>query len=89
MTDEMTDAELKRIINEVLSKELQAFGFSGADFAVVVAADGSVFLDVESHVERRVDPVVSIKTRSRLRQALLAVGEERFPVVINHHPEAA
>ena len=85
----LDDPELKLIINEVLGRELADYGFSGADFTEVVLVDGTVFLDIESHVDRRVDPLVFITAKTRLRDDLLAAREHRFPSVINYHPQAA
>lgn len=89
MSDTIPDEEAARIINEVLGRELEAYGFRGAEFTEMDLVDGTVFLDIASHVDRRVEPLDSIKALSKLRDVLLAAGERRFPNVINYHPEAA
>lgn len=82
----MTEFEIHDLAKRLFAEALSEFGFKDVDVRIGVDEDGEEFLDIATHYEARgrlPTPQASIAATRRLRQELLARGEERFPNVLH------
>lgn len=82
----MTEAEIRDVARKLFTDELGKFGFRDVEVHVGIDDDGEEFLDIACHynIGRALPtPQASISATSKLRRALLAQGEERFPNVLH------
>lgn len=85
----MTKEEITDLANRILKEDLGKFGFREVEVSTSEDEDGQEFLDISAHFgpsRERLDPRASIRSSSRLHQALLDGGEIRFPNVLHILP---
>ncbi len=85
----MTLEEIQTVATDVLGEHLAKYGFREATVAIKFDEDGKEYLDISSFIYpggEKLDPRASLRTKTALRHALFAKGEERFPVVLHRFP---
>lgn len=86
----MTEAEIRKVANEVLRETLGAHGFEQADVRPVPDFAGEPALYVTAHFKPQAGVTngeASTRALSSLRRRLLDAGEERFPYIWYDYPD--
>jgi len=82
----MTESELKTLADRLLSEDLGKYGFREVEVSTAEDEDRDEFFDISAYFNPSrtpLDPRASIRSTSRLRQAMLDAGEKRFPNVLH------
>lgn len=86
----MITPELAKVIDDVLREELADIGYVSAEIVEDVDHDGDDILRViiaYKKVGDSVDPTPTFLVTSKLRKAMRAIGEYRFPHLRHLFPE--
>jgi len=81
---------VREAIDQILRENLARFGFTGAKIEAREDHDGdpAIFVDAQYDLtDEPVDSAVTLDTLSKLRERLVALGEQRFPYLRHHFAE--
>lgn len=86
----MISIELRQTIERVLEENLKDIGYVGADIVEDIDQDGDPILEIDVNYRKVgawVDPTPTFGLSVAVRDALRAIGENRFPHLKHFFPD--